>query len=371
MQSKIDVIKTDYAGLVAKLADLDTELASIVAQESAKRSELAERKAQLADRLRNAYDTDRTSLLETFLSGGTFTDLLAEMSYYIDVGEQDKALATEIAHDQETLAAIHQTTEDTRARTNDLRQETAAQKRALDRSLADLNAAKAALKKLEARTARALAVQKRAFASVVRKNKAAAAKALAKAAAAQKKLQGEIAALIRKQMEGGNIPSEYNGTLKWPMVGDVTQNFGCTGFSWEPPKGSCSHFHHGIDLVAPYGTPVQGLGRRHGRLHRLELRRRRGPGLDRHHRPQRRPPDVVRPHAAALPGRDPGGQRRPAGPGHRLRGQHRALDRRPPPLGGHVQRRLRQPAPVPVTRSRPTVHRPATARFIRSARTPC
>ena len=42
-------------------------------------------------------------MLETFLSGGTFTDLLAEMSDVVDVGEQDKALAEQIAKDQETL----------------------------------------------------------------------------------------------------------------------------------------------------------------------------------------------------------------------------------------------------------------------------
>jgi murein DD-endopeptidase MepM/ murein hydrolase activator NlpD len=259
MQGKIDVIKKNYAGLLVKLKDLDAELVVIEAKEAAKKFDLAERRTLLAERLRNAYDTDRTSLLETFLSGGNFTDLLSEMSYYIDVGEQDKALAKEIALDQETLAAMHQATEDTRTRTNDLRQETAAQKRALDRSLAELNATKAALKKLEARTAKALAAQKRAYAAVAT-NKAAAAKALARSAAAQKKLQGEIAALIRKQMQGGNIPSQYNGTLKWPMSGDVTQNFGCTGFGWEPPKGSCAHFHNGIDLVAPYGTPVKASG---------------------------------------------------------------------------------------------------------------
>ena len=114
MQGKITVIKANYAALLAKLKALDAELVVIVAQEAAKKADLAERRALLAERLRNAYDTDRTSLLETFLSGGSFTDLLAEMSAYIDVGEQDKALANQIAHDQETLAAIHQTTEDTR-----------------------------------------------------------------------------------------------------------------------------------------------------------------------------------------------------------------------------------------------------------------
>jgi murein DD-endopeptidase MepM/ murein hydrolase activator NlpD len=259
MESQIAVIKTDYDSLVQQLHTLDAQLVDIEGRETAKRAELAERKALLAQRLRSAYDTDRTSLLESFLSGGTFTDLLAEMSYFIDVGEQDKALANQVAKDQETLASLHQTTLDARSRTNDLRQQTAASKRALDKSLADLNAAKAALKKLEKRVSAALAAQKREYAQMAR-NKAAAQRAIAKASAAQKKLKDQIAALIRKQMQGGSIPSAYNGTLSWPMVGDVTQNFGCTGFSWEPPKGSCAHFHEGIDLVAPYGTPVKASG---------------------------------------------------------------------------------------------------------------
>ena len=259
MQAKIDVIKKDYAALLAQLADLDAQLVQITAKEAAKRTELAERKAKLADRLRSAYDTDRTSLLESFLSGGTFTDLLAEMSYYIDVGEQDKALANQIAVDQETLAAIHQTTVDTRQRTDDLRLQTAAQKRALDRSLAQLNAAKVALRRLEKRVARELAQQKRDYLTLQR-NKAAAKRAVAKASAAQKRLQGQINSLIRKQLQGGNIPSQYNGTLSWPMNGDLTQNFGCTGVIWEPPSGSCPHFHNGIDLVAPYGTPIKASG---------------------------------------------------------------------------------------------------------------
>ena len=111
MESKINVIKADYAELVAQLKCLDAQLVVIAAREVAKKAQLAERKALLAERVRSAYDTDRTSLLESFLSGGTFTDLLAEMSYFIDVGEQDKALANQIAVDQETLAALHQTTE--------------------------------------------------------------------------------------------------------------------------------------------------------------------------------------------------------------------------------------------------------------------
>ncbi len=259
MQDKIGVIQSDYDGLVSQLADLDTKLVGIEARETAKRQELADREAMLADRLRSAYDSDRTSMLELFLSGGSFTDLLAEASYYIDVGEQDKALATQIASDQATLAAYHQETVDTQAQTNDLRLQTAAQKRVLDKSLLALKDAKAQLRQLSRRTAAALAAQRQAYATIAR-NKAAAKAALARAAAAQKKLQDQIDALIRKRAAQGNIPSIYNGTLGWPMSGDVTQNFGCTGFSWEPPFGSCPHYHNGIDIVAPYGTPVKSSG---------------------------------------------------------------------------------------------------------------
>lgn len=39
----------------------------------------------------------------------------------------------------------------------------------------------------------------------------------------------------------------------------VSQPFGCTGFYLEPARGACPHFHEGIDLVAPAGTPVHAV----------------------------------------------------------------------------------------------------------------
>jgi murein DD-endopeptidase MepM/ murein hydrolase activator NlpD len=256
---QIEAVQADYDQLVQTLAGLDAELVDLQTREAAKRAELAERRALLAERIRDAYDSDRTSLMESFLSGGTFTDVLAEMSYYIDVGEQDQALATQISTDQETLAEIHQTVADTRTETNELRQETATQKRDLDRNRASVQAAKKKLEALEKKTRAELAKQKATFEAVA-ENKAAAKKALAKAEAAQKRLQGRIAELIRRRSAQGRIPSVYNGSLRWPMGGTVTQNFGCTGFRWEPRVGRCAHFHRGIDVVAPYGTPVRASG---------------------------------------------------------------------------------------------------------------
>ena len=45
--------------------------------------------------------------------------------------------------------------------------------------------------------------------------------------------------------------------LSWPMAGfQITQGFGPTSFALEPPLGPYKHFHTGIDLSAPPGTPV-------------------------------------------------------------------------------------------------------------------
>src|SRR6185312_11761182 len=38
------------------------------------------------------------------------------------------------------------------------------------------------------------------------------------------------------------------------------QNFGCTGFSWEPQVGSCKHYHSGIDISAKMYTKITAAG---------------------------------------------------------------------------------------------------------------
>jgi murein DD-endopeptidase MepM/ murein hydrolase activator NlpD len=252
MVVKIEVVKQQYLALVAQLQILDAQLERIEYSEMRKTTQLAERKALLADRLRVAYDTDRTSMIETFLSGASFTDVLAEVGYAIDVGEQDKALAQQIVQDQETLAAIHQTASDTRVATDQTRLAVAVQRVKLTAQLVELKSAQAQLKKLEEATRKALAIQKAAYARLAR-NKHNLAVAIAATASARRALSSKIMDLVAQQYQLGNIPSSYNGTLKWPLRGTVTQDFGCTGVIYEPPLGSCAHFHNGIDIVAPSG----------------------------------------------------------------------------------------------------------------------
>ncbi len=252
-------VKAQYNALVASLADLDTQLATIEAQETAKRVELGQHQAELAERIRVAYEDQRTSMLETLLSGASFTDMLAAMSTQLDAAAQDQQLAQQVASDQATLLSLHQTVSETRDQTNLLGQQAAVQKQALDRKIAALAAATKRLQALEKAAKAALAAQKAAWAQVSA-NKAALRASLAKASSARAQLQKKINSIIAAQASHGNIPSQYNGTLGWPMGGTITQPFGCTGFSWEPPYGSCAHYHNGIDIVAPYGAPVRSAG---------------------------------------------------------------------------------------------------------------
>jgi murein DD-endopeptidase MepM/ murein hydrolase activator NlpD len=258
---KIGIVTQHYNALVGELQDLETQLSRIEFAEMRKSVQLTQRKALLAERLRVAYDTDRTSLLETFLSGASFTDVLTNVGYAIDVGEQDKALAQQISRDQETLAALHQSVDATRANTDDLRVQVSASRVKLNTQLKELKATQAQLKRLEAEAKRALAIQRAAYAHLLQ-NKHNLARALAATANARRALATKIADLVAQQYQLGNIPSQYNGTLSWPMAGTVTQEFGCTGVIYEPPLGSCAHFHQGIDIVAPQGcgAPIRASG---------------------------------------------------------------------------------------------------------------
>jgi murein DD-endopeptidase MepM/ murein hydrolase activator NlpD len=259
MIADIAIVQARYDDLVAQILDLDAQLIQLRAEEALKVEQLADRKAQLAARIRNTYDVDRTSMLELVLSSSSFTDLLAEAGYYLDIAAQDRALAAGIEQDQRVLAALGETIVATRAETDQLRLDAAAEKAKLDAQLADLRQAQKQLEALEAETERLLEAQRTAYARLSQ-NKAAAERVLAAARAAERALQKEIDEIVARQYRLGRIPSVYNGTLDWPMSGTITQEFGCTGFSWEPPLGGCAHFHRGIDIAAPMYTPIKAAG---------------------------------------------------------------------------------------------------------------
>ncbi|MEO7663874.1 MAG: peptidoglycan DD-metalloendopeptidase family protein, partial [Candidatus Limnocylindrales bacterium] len=241
--------------LDAVVSQLDLQLRDLEDEEAAKLIQLNERKATLAQRIRLAYDTDRTTMLETMLSSETFTDVLTDVSYHLDLAEQDKRLAEQVVADQKVLVVLHASVETTRTQTKELQAAADGRRAELARQFTELADARDRLAKLEAETKRLLKAQQAAYAQMS-KNKAALAKSIAASEKAERALRATINRLLAEQLQKGGIPSEFSGSLQWPMAGSVTQSYGCTGFSWEPPKGSCAHFHTGIDVAAPIYTPI-------------------------------------------------------------------------------------------------------------------
>ena len=143
----------------------------------------------------------------------------------------------------------------------------------------------------------------------------------------------------------GRIPSVYNGTLSLADGGQRQPGIRLHRRGLRAAGGqSCSHFHQGIDIVAPYGTPVRASGP--GTV--LYVGWNYADGYD---------PAwiVIIAHCSSLetwyahmqpiyPVR--AGQSVVRRPGRRLRRQYRPLDGRAPPLGRALQRRVRESAAV-------------------------
>jgi murein DD-endopeptidase MepM/ murein hydrolase activator NlpD len=257
----VDIARSQNAvdELVATATQLDAQLIAVQADEARKQKDLADAKALLASRIREAYDTDRTSILDTFLSSGDFTDVLTEVGYHLDFAEQDRLLAQQIASDQKVLQVLHNNVAIAKQQTDELHALAAESKKTLDTQMSDLNDSRKLLVLLEAQTAKLLRAQQTAYTRMSR-DKARLAQQLAASKAAQDQLEALINRLVKEQLAKGGIPSEYNGTLDWPMTGAITQEFGCTGFSWEPPLGNCNHFHTGIDVANAMYTPIRAAG---------------------------------------------------------------------------------------------------------------
>ncbi len=269
--AKVQARRQDLQG---QLQQLDRTLEVLEQEIDQGAAELDARREALGARLADAYRTQNTSLLAQVIDSGSFTDVLSDASAYLAYGDQDAELARDIERDQAALDSLRAVTAATRYRTDQLRraaQDAAADLRAQKAVLAE---AKAKLIRLEEKTQK-LQRQQMAKARKIAANQREAKAYVRRHQLAQRKLDRKISGLVRaakreaarraaaRNSGGGGGSSgggSGNGRFAWPTAGTVTQEFGCTGFYLEPRRGSCAHFHDGVDIANGSGTPIHAAG---------------------------------------------------------------------------------------------------------------
>jgi murein DD-endopeptidase MepM/ murein hydrolase activator NlpD len=259
LQIQVDQVQINYDALLSQERELQAQFDELEARRQEKQDQLERRQEILARRLVAAYKADQTPLLAQILSAESLADVLSDVSYLMDFGAQDAALAEEIRQDRQTLARMETQVEISRRSVSELADQVGRQKAVLDGQMAELNEAKAKLEVTQRELDDQIAQQQAANEKLA-KDKAALDAAIKSNGEASAKLAQRIAKLAADQGYKDRIPSEYSGRLVWPMGGKISQEFGCTGFDMEPRVGSCAHFHQGIDIVARCLTPVRAAG---------------------------------------------------------------------------------------------------------------
>jgi murein DD-endopeptidase MepM/ murein hydrolase activator NlpD len=254
--TEIDSLEGDITVLSERVATLEGELAALRARlarlesrfeeqtrdlEHLKRQlELAQRR--LEERLVEIYESYEAGVIDILLQVESVSELIEQVDYVTEIGRQDRAIVNEIDRlknemriaRRETAAIKKEVAEATAV----VAEKTAAQRAARDTLLARQSALS---------TAQA---EKQQVLAGVKEDRRSAEQNLVDLEAASAALTAQIQAAQTNSggTSGGSTGSGgSSGGLIWPVSGVVTSTYG-------PRWGS---FHSGIDIAAPYGTPIR------------------------------------------------------------------------------------------------------------------
>jgi len=237
---QVNEVRAQLKTLNDQIDELDAQLKQVADEIVVQTAQLAQREALLQDHLRTAYEQSQTSLLEVLLSANSLDDATNQVGYLPSLPDHDKSLAGEIRDLRAQLDIKQQELTEGRAALADSRKEALAQQKQLATLKAQWQAEKA---KQEAALNASLSAQSSLNASISQVQAAASAQA-----ALVKKLQAQQAAA---SLVGP-------GGFSWPESPTrITQYYGPTSFSLEPPYAGYAHFHTGLDMAAGCGAPIR------------------------------------------------------------------------------------------------------------------
>jgi murein DD-endopeptidase MepM/ murein hydrolase activator NlpD len=266
LRIEVDQTQQQLTDTEARRDDLESQVESmdfgldVLAEQADELSDdLDGRRRELGARLADAWRSTTPSLWEQLVSGGSFIDGLVQQQGNLALSAHDLELAQSIESDQVILDQQRLELQHMRYDTQALHTQVAAAADQITIDRDQLLVSQAKLAALERQTADLQVEQTTQYAQLLA-NKAHVAAILKQRQAADLALGKHINVLLQKERHAGRLPSVFNGTLRWPLIAPISQEFGCTGFALEPAYLDCPHFHRGIDIVGPVGSPIVAAG---------------------------------------------------------------------------------------------------------------
>ena len=198
------------------------------------RSELATARRVLAARLVEIYKSDTPDALTVVLEADGFGDLLERAEFLERISEQDRAIT-------DRVRGLRDTARDQAVQLADLehREQVAAERILVERDQIASAQSQLVSSRDELASTRA---DKRGALAQVREERGVMEDDLASLVAEQARVQAALAGAP----SGGPI-RQGSGQLIWPVNGPITGVFG---------EARPGHFHAGIDIAVPEGTPI-------------------------------------------------------------------------------------------------------------------
>ena len=253
-------VQAKIAGVEAKIADLDLQIADAKRREAILAERIEVERAQLTELARAIYSAPQSPLV-ALAESSSLSDLLSRIADLDVAAEQATTLKTKLNNDLTELQAQ-------RHREEMARQEEAQQRDQLSSQMAQLQALEAqeqsSMDQLQAKIAQTrweiavlnsqstqLAQQ---ITDMLQQQQDAIIAAAMQAVWTQLQLWSQSNNVGQIQLSTGHS-TKYRFIWPEPQA-TISQPFGPSTYWFEPPYGSYPHFHTGIDLVEPFGSPV-------------------------------------------------------------------------------------------------------------------
>ena len=253
-------VQRQISDVNARIADLEQQIADAQRREAMLAHRIETERAQLRQLARAVYESPG-SVLVVLAQSQSLSDLFTRVADLNVAGSRASEIKTSLASD---LVAL----QEERRKEQAARDEQVAQRNLLSAQLSQLRSLQAQQEKSVAQLEQKIAETRYELARLNRQSTQ-----LSQAVADM--LQQQQDAIIAAAMQSvwaqlqlwlqsnnvGQIPTSAGHSTKYRFVwpepnAQVSQPFGPSTFWFEPPYGNYAHFHTGIDLVEPFGSPV-------------------------------------------------------------------------------------------------------------------